>query len=121
MPETNPRPHVDRERRDTDHRVEMLTNKSHELERRIATNEKAIALIVETSVAEGIKAAVGDPATWDAFFAALGNRAQNEAGSVVMGGVKWVGRRIFWWSLACIVVYYVGGWDLLIKVAQRAH
>lgn len=84
-----------------------------ELRQRVKADEKAIAVLVQTSVVDGIRAAVADPATWDAFFAALALRAQNQAGAVATGGLKWLLRRVFWGLVAAGAIYAVGGWTAL--------
>lgn len=115
----SPSPGEPRDRRSIDQRVDQMVNRQEDLERRVITNEKAIALLVETSVADGIRAAVKDPATWDALFAALGNRAQDEAGSAAVKGFKWLTARVFWWSIAGLAIYAVGGWTLLMDVLKK--
>lgn len=95
-----------------------------DLQRRVTNNEANIKLLIETSVASGIRQAVADPQTWDAFFQAMGNRAQAEAGRATVGGLKWLGLRMFWGIMAGLVLYYVGGWSMLaaaIKAIGTGH
>lgn len=89
-------------------------------EMRIASTEKAVATLVQTSVADGIKQAVASEATWDAFFHALSKRAQNQAGEVAMGGLKWLLSRIFWVAVIGGVLYAAGGWSLLVSVIKSS-
>ena len=84
-----------------------------DLEKRVARNEGAIKILVETSVAEGIRQAVADPKTWDAFFGALATRASREAGKASVSGLKWVALRVFWGTAAGLILYYIGGWGFL--------
>jgi len=100
--------------------LQYMSRVQGDLEQRVTTNEKAIALMVRTSVAEGIHSAVADPKVWDAFFAALGNRAQNQAGEAAVGGLKWLGRKILWTLIVGGVLYAVGGWALLVKFVTGA-
>ena len=101
------------ERRSSDPAIAAIARHQIDLERRVENNEAAISLLVETSVAEGIRKAVADPKTWDAFFAALGRRAQDEAGSVAMAGIRKLLMHAFWWLIVGGVIYMFGGWTLL--------
>lgn len=97
---------------------ELTSQELADLKDRVKHNEKALALIVDNSVAEGIKRAVSDPETWNAFFKALGSRAQNQAGEVAVGGVKWLAQKILWGLIAGAVVYAVGGFTLVSSVLK---
>jgi hypothetical protein len=87
-------------------------------EQRLAANEKAISTLVQTSVADGIKQAVSDKATWDAFFAALGARTQDQVGEAAVGGLRWLASRVFWLVVVGGVLYAAGGWSLLVSVIK---
>lgn len=107
------------ERRSHHSQMNYLAEQQQLLEARIISNEKAIKLLVETSVADGIKAAVANPATWDAFFASLRNRAQAGAGEVTVSGFKWLVRKAAWTALAALILYVVGGWALLSTAVKN--
>lgn len=68
---------------------------------------------VADAVSAGIKSALADPTTWTA--AASGARASTEkhAGQWMVGAVWAVVRKAFWFTLAGLVVYSVGGWSAL--------
>lgn len=89
-------------------------------EQRIASNERAIATMVQTSVTNGIKQAVADQATWDAFFGALTTRAQDSAGIAAFAGIKWLLSRVFWLLVIGGVLYAAGGWSLLVTVFKAS-
>lgn len=89
------------------------------LEARVADTEKVIALLVQTSVAEGIKQAVANPETWDAFFTALAKQAQDQAGQVAVGGLRWLFTRLLWFTIGGMLIYMVGGWDLLVRFLTK--
>lgn len=85
------------------------------LTRRLERNERAIAGGVQKAVTDGIREAVADKRTWDAFFAAAAEAAQNQAGAVTMGGIKWALRKAAWGLVLAGAVYAAGGWPLLLK------
>ncbi len=68
---------------------------------------------VADAVSAGIKAALADPTTWTA--AAGGARASTEkhAGQWMVSTLWSVVRKAFWFTLAGLVVYSVGGWSAL--------
>lgn len=65
------------------------------------------------AVADGIRAAVSDPALWAAAGVAMRRRAQEEAGGLLFGGLKVVASRIAWVLMIGAAVYYLGGWVAL--------
>lgn len=110
----------DEERRLIKAQIKFLSENADQLGARVESNEKAIALLVETSVAQGIRTAVADERTWDAFFAALAKRAKDQTGEVAFSGLRWLGSRLFWGLVIGGILYFVGGWALLVATVKGA-
>ncbi len=87
---------------------------------RVTANEAAIRSIVVASVAEGLKAAIADPATWDAFFLAFSRRAQKEAGTLAWTSIKWAIMRTLTLVVVGMFIYLLGGWSMLATFVKSA-
>lgn len=68
---------------------------------------------IQASVSAGVKAAVSDPATWEAGFAAmkahLRDAAEAESGRWVIGWLGWLARKAALGLAVVAVMYYAGG------------
>lgn len=71
---------------------------------------------VADAVSAGIRAALADPTTWTA--AASGARASTEkhAGQWMVNAAWSALSKAFWFTLAGLVVYSIGGWSALTAV-----
>ena len=73
---------------------------------------------VPRMVAEGIVAAVGDPATWEAMRSGMRKSAEKAAGGWVMGSVKWAFDKVLAGVVVLILVYSVGGLPALLAMLK---
>lgn len=72
-----------------------------------------MAKVMADAVADGIKAAVSDPAMWTAAGEAMQQRAATATGGIVLGGLKAMFSRFFLIILIAGTIYAVGGWAAL--------
>lgn len=71
---------------------------------------------IKDAVANGMMQAVGDPAFFDAAFRAMGERTTTAAGGFILGGVRGLFSKVFWFGLAGVAVYIAGGWGALVSM-----
>ena len=76
---------------------------------------------VAQAVKLGLMQAVADPQFWTAAQAAMRQHAKVEAGGWLLGGLKGVLSKVFWFALAGIVVYNAGGWSALAVWFKGSH
>lgn len=76
---------------------------------------------VAQAVKLGLMQAVADPQFWTAAQAAMQQHAKVEAGGWLLGGLKLVISRLFWFVLAGIVIYNAGGWSALAVWFKGSH
>lgn len=69
---------------------------------------------VREAVAQGMREAVADPDFWSAAYSAMQQRAQQEAGGWLLGGLKAAAARVGWLVLAFASIYMLGGWAGLL-------
>ena len=69
--------------------------------------------VIQAAVADGIKAAVSDPAMWAAAMRAMQHHAQAEAGGWLFGGLKAMFSRAAWMLVIGLGIYLIGGWTAL--------
>jgi hypothetical protein len=74
------------------------------------------SVAVKDAVANGMTQAVGDPKFWDEAFKAMGERTTTAAGGFILGGVRGLLSKVFWFGLAGIAVYIAGGWGALVSM-----
>lgn len=77
-------------------------------------DQEALSLAMQKAVADGIRAAVSDPALWSAAGAAMQQRAASTAGGWLFGGIGVALSKIGWALLFLIAIYLVGGWGALV-------
>lgn len=76
---------------------------------------------VAQAVKLGLMQAVADPQFWTAAQAAMQQHAKVEAGGWLLGGLKGLLSKVFWFALAGIVVYNAGGWSALAVWFKGSH
>lgn len=76
---------------------------------------------VAQAVKLGLMQAVSDPQFWTAAQAAMQQHAKTEAGGWLLGGLKGLLSKVFWFALAGIVVYNAGGWSALALWFKGSH
>lgn len=76
---------------------------------------------VAQAVKLGLMQAVADPQFWTAAQAAMQQHAKVEAGGWLLGGLKGLLSKLFWFALAGIVVYNAGGWSALALWFKGSH
>lgn len=76
--------------------------------------DPAHAAMIAAAVAEGIREAVADPATWDAAGQAMQDRAQRVAGGWLIGGARALLQRAAWVVAILSGVYALGGWGAVV-------
>ncbi len=73
---------------------------------------------IEVATAAGVKAAIADPATWTAGFAALqdalGQAAARESGKWLIGWLGWLFKRAVGFCVVLGALYYTGGLTAVI-------
>lgn len=74
-------------------------------------DREAMRRVMQEAVAEGIKAAVSDPALWAAAGAAMQTRAQNTAGGWLFSGLRAVFSRVGFIVMLLVGMGMVGGWQ----------
>lgn len=72
-----------------------------------------LAAAMRDAVAEGIRAAVSDPALWTAAGNAMQQRAASATGGWLIGGARAAISRAGWLVFIGLGVYMVGGWAAL--------
>lgn len=86
----------------------------------MSAEEDQLRALMKESVAEGIKEALKDEETvnafWDSAFRALSTRAQTHTGKVILGGAVGTIKRVAVFTLLGFIVYSVGGWTALSKM-----
>ena len=76
---------------------------------------------VANAVKSGLMQAVADPAFWTAAQAAMQQHAKVEAGGWLLGGIKGLLSKVFWFALAGVVIYNAGGWTALATWFKGSH
>lgn len=76
-------------------------------------NRDEMAAVMRDAVAEGIRAAVSDPALWTAAGNAMQQRAASATGGWLIGGVRAAISRAGWVVFIGLGIYMVGGWTAL--------
>lgn len=89
--------------------INKLTRENTELRQSMNDMQQRIPQLM----AEGIAAAVGNPATWAAAREAMRRQAQQAAGGWLLGGLRFVLDKCLWAGLALLAVYLLGGWPAL--------
>jgi len=87
--------------------IQELSGKFDQLERH-----------VPAMVAQGIVAAVGDPATWEAMRSGMRKSAEKAAGGWVMSTIKWAFDKALAGVVVLILVYSVGGLPALLAMLE---
>lgn len=75
---------------------------------------------VRDAVANGLKAAFADPATWAAAVTAIQRHTQAEAGAWLFSGIKTLLSRLAWVCVIGVGVYLLGGWSALVSFFKSA-
>ena len=78
-------------------------------------DREEMAAVMRDAVAEGIRAAVSDPALWSAAGDAMQQQATKAAGGWLFSGLRAAMSRIGWVLVIGLAVYMVGGWTALVK------
>lgn len=71
---------------------------------------------ISDAVANGMKQAVSSPEFWSAAIGAMGARTRSAAGGFLIEGVWGTLRKLGWFFLAGLAVYFVGGWTALVSL-----
>lgn len=69
-------------------------------------------------MADGIRAAVGDPETWAAARRGMSQQAQNAAGGWVLGMLRFAIDKALWAIIAVIAIYWAGGLPALLALLK---
>lgn len=91
-----------------------MSAKNAEIQTALLDMERRIPQLM----AEGIVAAVGNPATWQAGREAMKRQARDAAGGWLLGGVRFLADKLLWVGLALIAIYTLGGWPALAAVLK---
>ncbi len=74
------------------------------------------------AIAEGIRAVIFDPATFDKLAAAVSNHAAARARDRIGGGVLWLARRFAVVTVIAVAAFFfiakVAGWEVAAKAAK---
>lgn len=73
---------------------------------------------VPAMMAEGIRTAVGDPATWQAARKAMTAQAETAAGGWLLGMLKFAIDKLLWALVALIAIYWAGGLPALLALLK---
>lgn len=71
---------------------------------------------ITEAVASGLIAALHDERTWAAAAAGIRTSAQREAGNILVSALSGVLKKVTLFSVAGLLVYWVGGWSALAAV-----
>jgi len=77
-------------------------------------DKETMQATMRDAVAEGIKAAAGDPTLWSAAGAAMQQRAVTTAGGWLFGGIGAALSKFGWAMLFLLAAYLVGGWGAMV-------
>ena len=75
---------------------------------------------VRDAVANGLRSAFADPATWAAAVAAIQKHTQAEAGAWLFSGVRTLLSRVAWVVVIGMGIYMLGGWTALSSFVKAA-
>lgn len=89
--------------------IKAMSAKNAEMQVALVNMERRIPQLM----AEGIVAAVGNPATWAAGREAMKRQAQQAAGGWLLGGLRFVLDKFMWAGVALLAVYMLGGWPAI--------
>lgn len=78
-------------------------------------DKEAMAATMQEAVANGIKAAVADPAFWNAAGAAMQQRAESSAAGWLLGTIRAAFSKVGMGILLLLGLYLIGGWGALIS------
>ena len=93
---------------------ELLTNQMAEL----VVEMRAMRAEVPSMMADGIRAAVGDPETWAAAKRAMSEQAQSAAGGWLLGMLRFAVDKVVWAMVALVAVYWAGGFPALMALLK---
>lgn len=88
-----------------------------EVERRA---REAQAEMIAQAVTAGIRAAVADPAMWQAGSEAMERMWRDKAGGWLLGNLKALASRVAWVAAIGLAVYAMGGWSALMALIKGA-
>lgn len=94
--------------------INKLREENVELRQAFTTMEDRIP----TLMAQGIAAAVGNPATWEAARVAMHRQAKDAAGGIVLRGVRFLVDKLFWGAVAVGALYMMGGWPAVAAIVK---
>ena len=94
--------------------INKLREENVELRQAFTTMEDRIP----TLMAQGIAAAVGNPATWEAARAAMHRQAKDATGGIVLRGVRFLVDKLFWGAVAVGALYMMGGWPAVAAIVK---
>jgi len=109
--------------------AEALCRITEGLERRIDSHEAFIGrdgsemrVLMSEAVAEGFRLAVSDPEVWSAAATAMQAHIQQQAGGLVLGGLRALASKLAVVALAAWAIYSLGGLSALLAWAKTgAH
>ena len=71
---------------------------------------------ISKAMRDGFVAALHDDATWAAAAKGIRNSAHREAGNILVGALSGVFKKVTLFSVAGLLVYWIGGWSALAAV-----
>jgi hypothetical protein len=80
---------------------------------RLAKQNSEIERRIPELTAQGIAAAVGNPATWQAARDAMKQQARDAAGNWILGSLRFLIDKMMWAAIALLAIYTLGGWPAL--------
>lgn len=89
--------------------IKAMSAKNAEMQTALVDMERRIPQLM----AEGIVAAVGNPATWAAGREAMKRQAQQAAGGWLLGGLRFIADKLMWATVAFVAIYALGGWPAI--------
>ena len=89
--------------------IRAMSVKHAELQQAMVDMERRIPELM----AQGIVAAVGNPATWAAGREAMKRQARDAAGGWLLGGLRFIADKLMWAGVALAAVYMLGGWPAI--------
>lgn len=105
--------------------AEALCRITEGLERRIDGHESLIGrdgaelrALMADAVAEGFRRSVSDPEVWSAAATAMQAHIQQQAGGLVLGGLRALASKVAVIALAAWAIYSLGGLSALIAWAK---
>jgi hypothetical protein len=105
--------------------AEALCRITEGLEKRLDSHESFIGRdgaelrsLMSEAVAEGFRRAVSDPDVWNAAATAMQRHVQQQAGGLVLGGLRTVISKLALLAMAAWAIYSLGGLNALLAWAK---